>query len=225
MRRPTTTILALLLLIAIVTLLGPREQTLGAVARIVYLHGALVWVALLTFAAAGLLGLASLLTAPLTAARHPHNPAGPPAPGRLAAALRRLPAWSRAAGRVALLFWIAYLPLSMWAARAAWGRLYLDDPSFQNAFRILAVALIAQALIWLRSRSAWLAGLLNAGVFAFLVLQLVATQKFMHPRSPIGDSNSLLIQLYFYLLTALCALLSLLLTRLLHRPDHPPPPT
>ena len=176
MRRSTWPLLALLLLIALVTLIGPREQTLGATARIVYLHGALVWVAMLTFAAAGLLGLAGLL-----------------ATAGLVPALQRLHAWSRAAGRVALLFWIAYLPLSMWAARAAWGRLYLDDPSFQNAFRILAVALIAQALIWLRPRPAWLAGLLNTGVFAFLVLQLVATQKFMHPRSPIGDSGSLLI--------------------------------
>jgi hypothetical protein len=93
-------------------------------------------------------------------------------------------------------------------------------PSFQNAFRILAVALIAQVIIWVRPRPSWLAGLLNAGVLAFMVVQLVSVQKFMHPRSPIGDSN-ILIQLYFYLLSALCALLALLLSRALHRADPP----
>jgi hypothetical protein len=196
MRRETRVLLALLPLIVLVTLLGPREQSLGAVARIVYIHGALVWVAMLTFAVAGLLGIFGLL-----------------ATLDLAPALEKLHKWSRAAGRVALLFWIGYLPLSMWAARAAWGHVFLEDPSFQNAFRILAVALIAQVIIWLRPNPSWLAGLLNAGVSAFMIFQLASTQKLMHPQSPIGDSNSLLIQLYFYLLSALCALLAFLVGR------------
>jgi hypothetical protein len=101
----------------------------------------------------------------------------------------------------------------MWAARAAWGHVFLEDPSFQNAFRILAVALIAQVIIWLRPGPSWLASLLNAGVSAFMILQLASAQKLMHPQSPIGDSNSLLIQLYFYLLSALCALLAFLVGR------------
>jgi hypothetical protein len=196
MRRETWVLLALLPLIVVVTLLGPREQSLGAIARIVYIHGALVWVAMLTFGVAGVLGLTGLL-----------------ATVGFASALTRLHSWSRAAGRVALLFWIGYLPLSMWAARAAWGHVFLEDPSFQNAFRILAIALVAQVVIWLRPSPSWLAGLLNGGVALFMILQLASTQKLMHPQSPIGDSNSLLIQLYFYLLSALCALLAFLVGR------------
>jgi hypothetical protein len=193
-----------LLLIGVVTLLGPREQTLGATARIVYLHGALVWIAMLTFIVAGLLGLAGLL-----------------ATARLIPALAPAHHWSRAAGRVALLFWIGYLPLSVWAARAAWGHVFLEDPSFQNAFRILAVALIAQVIIWLRPHPAWLTGLLNMGVAAFMILQLASAEKLMHPQSPIGDSNSALIQVYFYLLGALCALFAFLLGRTLLRAESP----
>jgi hypothetical protein len=201
-RRETWAVLALLPLIALVTLVGPREQSLGATARIVYIHGALVWVAMLAFAAAGLLGLLGLL-----------------ATIGLAPSLGALRGWSRAAGRVALLFWIGYLPLSMWAARAAWGHIFLEDPSFQNAFRILAVALIAQVIIWVRPSPSCLAGLLNAGVALFMILQLASAQKLMHPQSPIGDSNSLLIQLYFYLLSALCACLAFLLGRTLLRAE------
>jgi hypothetical protein len=196
MSRETWVLLALLPLIVLVTLFGPREQSLGAVARIVYIHGALVWVAMLTFGVAGLLGLTGVL-----------------ATVGLAPALARLHSWSRAAGRVALLFWVGYLPLSMWAAHAAWGHVFLEDPSFQNAFRILAVALVAQVIIWLRPGPSWLAGLVNAGVALFMLLQLASAQKLMHPQSPIGDSNSLLIQLYFYVLSALCALLAFLVGR------------
>jgi hypothetical protein len=196
MRRETRLLLALLPVIVLVTLLGPREQSLGATARIVYIHGALVWVAMLAFAVAGLLGLTGLL-----------------ATAGLAPSLKRFHDWSRAAGRVALLFWIGYLPLSMWAARAAWGHVFLEDPSFQNAFRVLAVALIAQVIIWMRPTPSWLTGLINAGVAVFMIVQLASAQRLMHPQSPIGDSNSLLIQFYFYLLSALCALLALLVGR------------
>ncbi len=169
-------------LILITTLLGPAEKSLGDTARIIYLHGAMVWAAMLTFVAAATLGAAGLLLRRIRI----HN-------------------WSRAAGRAALLFWIGYLPLSMWAASAAWGRVFLDDPSFQKAFRILAVALIVQVTIWLRPRPAWLASALNIIQFAFMALQLSVGRQLMHPDSPIGDSESTLIRAYFYLLTALCA--------------------
>lgn len=172
-------------LIIIVTLLGPEERTLGAVARIIYLHGALVWVAIMAFGVAALLGAAGLLT-------------------------RRawLHQWSRAAGQVALLFWVGYLPLSMWAARAAWGRVFLEDPSFQRAFRILAVAVIVQAVIWFVTHPVWAASVLNLVPCAFLALQLYRSQQFMHPDSPIRNADSALIQVYFYLLSGLCVLLA-----------------
>ena len=114
-KRTVVELSALLLLIILTTLIGPAEKTLGSAARIVYLHGALVWVAIMTFGVAALLSLASLI-------------------------LRRswLYAWSSVGGQVALLFWVGYLPISMWAAKVSWGRVFLDDPSFQRAFRIVS---------------------------------------------------------------------------------------
>jgi hypothetical protein len=101
----------------------------------------------------------------------------------------------------------------MWAARAAWGRVFLADPSFQRAFRILAVALIIQAIIWLLPRPVWVASLLNLIPFTFMTLQFSQIQRFMHPDSPIRNAESPLIQVYFYFLSALCALLAVVVGR------------
>lgn len=178
--------------IVVVTLLGPAEKTLGDTARIIYIHGAMVWVSLVTFFVAALLGVGGLL-----------------------ARKEWLHRWCRAAGRVALIFWIGYLPLSMWAARAAWGRVFLQDPSFQRAFRILSIALIVQVVIWLRPRPTWFTSLLNLIPFAYLSLQLSSAQQLMHPDSPIRNADSSLIQYYFYFLAALCAAFALQTGRLL----------
>ena len=185
-------LLGLIVLIVVVTLLGPAEKSLGTVARIIYIHGALVWVAILTFAVAALLGILALVLRTETMHR-----------------------WCRAAGRTALLFWVGYLPLSMWAARAAWGRVFLQDPSFQRAFRILAVAIIVQVIIWLRPRPNWVGSALNIVPFAFLFYQQAIANQFMHPDSPIRNADSSLIQVYFYFLTGLCILLAWLSGRLL----------
>ena len=54
MRRISPLILFLLMLVFIIALvsLGPSEESLGSNVRLVYLHGAWVWTALIGFAAA-----------------------------------------------------------------------------------------------------------------------------------------------------------------------------
>ena len=42
---------------------APSDVTLAGTSKVVYLHGALVWTALLTLTAAGVLGLAALMAA------------------------------------------------------------------------------------------------------------------------------------------------------------------
>ena len=63
MRRISPLILFLLMLIFIIALvsLGPSEESLGSNVRLVYLHGAWVWTALIGFAAAAVFGLAYLV--------------------------------------------------------------------------------------------------------------------------------------------------------------------
>ncbi len=48
---------ASLILVVVVSTLGPPERSLGSHVRLVYLHGAWVWTALAGFALAGVLGI------------------------------------------------------------------------------------------------------------------------------------------------------------------------
>ncbi|MGZ9235173.1 MAG: hypothetical protein ACXW4E_06580, partial [Anaerolineales bacterium] len=92
---PLTLFFATLIVIALLAFFGPEEQSLGANVRIVYLHGAWVLTAELAFLAAGLAGLIALIT-------------------------RRdaFHKWSAALGRTGIVFWVSYLPLSLWAMQS-----------------------------------------------------------------------------------------------------------
>jgi hypothetical protein len=91
---PLTWLLVLFTVIALLAAGGPPEKSLGSSVRVVYLHGAWVWTALAGFFAAGLAGLAALLTSQKVL----HN-------------------WSRALGRTGLVFWISYLSISVWRCK------------------------------------------------------------------------------------------------------------
>ena len=162
-----------LLAIALLTALGPAEKALGAHVRVVYLHGAWVWAALAAFGAAGMLGLVGLLT-------------------------RRevFYAWSCALGRTGVIFWITYLPLSLWAMQANWNGLFLAEPRWRLALAFAAGGLILQIGLSLVGKPSWTA----VGNILFCVLLFYAVagvQNIMHPGSPIFSSEARLIQVYF----------------------------
>ena len=96
--------------IALLTLLGPEEKSLGANVRIVYLHGAWVLTAEIAFFAAALAGLFGLIL---------HKDI--------------FHAWSAALGRTGILFWVTYLPLSLFAMQSNWNGLFLAEPRFRLA--------------------------------------------------------------------------------------------
>ena len=171
-----------LLAIALLTALGPAEKALGAHVRVVYLHGAWVWAALAAFVAAGILGLVGLLT-------------------------RRevFYAWSCALGRTGVIFWITYLPLSLWAMQANWNGLFLAEPRWRLALAFAAGGLILQIGLSLVGKPSWTA----VGNILFCVLLFYAVagvQNIMHPGSPIFSSEARLIQVYFISLFLLALL-------------------
>ena len=155
---------------------------MGANARIVYLHGAWVWAALLGFAAAALAGLLGFV-------------------------LRRknLQLWSRALGRTGLLFWISYLPLSMWAMQTNWNGLFLAEPRWRFAIIFAIGGLILQVGAALIENPAG-ASAANIAFFLALVFALANTENVMHPPSPILNSNAARIQAFFVLLLILILL-------------------
>lgn len=209
------------------TALGPVEKTLGVNVRVVYLHGAWVWAALVLFLLSALAGLAGLVMELIPGAG-PDLPgaaaraAGPSSPARApdsAGALsfqsaRRWHRWSRALGRTGLLFWISYLPISMWAMEANWNGLFLAEPRWRLAVIFAAGGLLLQAGIILVGSPAW-ASAANLAYFAALALALGSVQNIMHPPAPILESEARRIQLYFAGLLALTLLAASQAARLL----------
>jgi hypothetical protein len=105
---PLLAFFATLVIIGLMSLLGPQEKSLGANVRIVYLHGAWVLVAETAFILAGIIGALGLVSAKI------------PFLAKQQAALYK---GSAAMGLTGLVFWVTYLPLSMWAMQANWSGL------------------------------------------------------------------------------------------------------
>ncbi len=182
MKSPVLWFIIFLILIIGMTAVGPAERTLGTNVRVVYLHGAWVWVALAGFLAAGAAGLVGLVTNQ-----------------------ERWHLWSRALGRAALLFWITYLPISMWAMQTNWNGLFLAEPRFRLAAVFAIGGLLLQAGVTLMEDPVWASGA-NLVYAVAIMLALRLTPNVMHPAAPIVNSDAWRIQLYFAMLLLLALL-------------------
>jgi hypothetical protein len=174
---------------------APAEQVLGADARLVYLHGAWVWAALLVFIAAAGIGLAGLI-------------------------LRRdlLHTWSRALGRTGLLLWITYLPLSLLVMQTSWNGLFLAEPRWRLSFSFAIAGLLLQIGISFL-QPVW-SSIANLGFASMLLWILQGTENVMHPPAPILNSHSIGIQFSFALMFLLLALAGLQIALLFRRLDQ-----
>lgn len=178
------------IVIASLALLGPEEQSLGSNVRIVYLHGAWVLAAEIAFAAAALAGLLALV-------------------------LRRdgLHRWSAALGRTGIVFWLTYLPLSLWAMEANWNGLFLAEPRFRLALTFAIVGALMQAGLWLIN-TAWITSLANLVFFLALRVAFSTASNVMHPPpSPIFSSGLWNIIIFFVLLNMFAWVAAYFLTK------------
>lgn len=180
------TVLAIILL----ALFGPEEQSLGSNVRIVYLHGAWVLTAEAAFALAALAGLLGLV-----ARRDSFH------------------TWSAALGRTGIVFWVTYLPLSLYAMQANWNGLFLAEPRFRLALTFAVTGVLLQAGLWVINQK-WLTSLANLAFFVVLRVVFAATQNIMHPPpSPIFNSGNYVIMIFFIALNLLAWLAAYFLTR------------
>jgi len=167
----------LLALLAVWVVLAPAETRLGNVVKLVYVHGALVWVGLLTFSAAGVLGLVALLV--------------------------RRPVWyqgTRAAGRAALVVWSVYILSSMAVTGLTWGQwIAWNEPRVRATGLIFLAAIVLYVVARLVDQPAFTAVTnLVMGVVPWLVVQ--QAEAIRHPVDPIGGSGSAAIQGYYLLI-------------------------
>ena len=178
------------LIIAVLATFGPEEQSLGSNVKIVYLHGAWVLAAELAFAAAALVGLLALVLR-----------------------RERLHRWSAALGRTGIVFWLTYLPLSLWAMQANWNGLFLAEPRFRLALIFAVTGTLLQIGLWLIHMD-WLTSLANLVFFIALRVVFSTASNVMHPPpSPIFNSGLWNIILFFVLLNVFAWLAAFFLTR------------
>jgi len=192
--RPVS-VLVTLVLIVVITTLGPTEQTLGSNLRMVLLHGAWVWTGIVAFTLAGLsgwIGMLSALKKPPSALARPMHASWPD--------------WSIALGRTGLFFWLAYLPMSLYVMQVNWGGFAFSEARWRIPFTFGVVAVLLQVGLALFDQPL----ISSAGNLLFgaaLLWSLATAESVLHPNSPISQSGSLRIQLYFAVLLALCLLL------------------
>jgi hypothetical protein len=190
LKSPLSLFLIFVILIALLALFGPEEQSLGSNVRIVYLHGAWVLAAELAFLAAGIAGLFALVTKREVL----HN-------------------WSAALGRTGIVFWVTYLPLSLWAMQTNWNGLFLAEPRFRLALIFAVTGVLLQIGLWLISMN-WITSLANLIYIIVLRVIFATADNVMHPPpSPIFNSGNIAIIGFFLALILFSLLAAFFLTR------------
>src|SRR5512144_3055367 len=190
LKSPLILLFITLIAIALLALLGPEEKSLGANVRIVYLHGAWVLAAELAFIAAGLMGLVALI-----------------------ARRTAFHAWSAALGRTGIIFWVTYLPLSLWAMESNWNGLFLSEPRFRLAAIFAVTGVLLQVGLWLIGID-WITSLANLIFIVVLRVVFSTAENIVHPPpSPIFNSGNLVIIGFFLALNLLTLVAAYFLTR------------
>ena len=191
LKSPITSFFITVIVIALLALFGPEEQSLGSNVRIVYLHGAWVLAAELAFLAAGIVGLLALITKRDTF----HN-------------------WSAALGRTGIFFWITYIPLSLWAMESNWNGLFLAEPRFRLATIFAVTGVLLQVGLWLINMN-WVTSLANLIYIIVLRVVFAAADNVMHPPpSPIFNSGNFAIIGFFVAMILLSLLAAYFMTRI-----------
>jgi hypothetical protein len=193
-KTPLVLFLSTVIVIVLLALFGPEEKSLGANVRIVYLHGAWVLAAELSFVAAALAGVIAFITK--RDAFHD---------------------WSAALGRTGIFFWLTYLPLSLWAMQSNWNGLFLAEPRFRLALIFAVTGVLLQVGLWIMNTK-WITSVANIIFIVVLRLIFSTASNVMHPPpSPIFNSGNVVIIGFFVGLIALTLLAAYFLTHLFLR--------
>jgi hypothetical protein len=168
---------ALFGLLGVWVALVPAEARLGNLVKLVFVHGALAWVGLAAFTAAGALALPALVT--------------------------RRRGWFRAAakaGLTALLLWTAYSLSAMVVTGLTWGQVVAwNEPRVRVTAFLLVAAVAIEAVIRLVDHRDFSAAVrVVMGIAPWVVVR--RAEVIRHPVDPIGGSGSPAMQTFFALI-------------------------
>lgn len=168
---------ACVLAASLVLIWMPAEKTLGQVVKIVYLHGALSRAGMVGLVAAGVVGLAYLVS-------------------RRSSLLQ----WAQGLLVSGWGFWVAHFIVSMPATRLTWGPwVAWGEPRVTMTLQLMAAGLVVIAITRLVGDARFTA--LATLLLAVAVLVMAGyTGVIRHPLDPIGTSPSALLRLVYLML-------------------------
>ena len=182
-------LIVLAVLIVAFALIAPADKVLGYRVKMVYVHGGIIRVVLVTFMLAALLSLAYLI----------FNRAA-------------LLDWARALTQASLILWAAYFVISLITTIQTWGGIAWFEPRWIFTLQISAIAPIAYA-IGVVMKNARVSAALNIAVAGLILWLEARAQLVLHPRDPIGTSGDAAIQFAYTSMLILWALIGLQLVR------------
>lgn len=167
----------------------PAEQTLGAIIKVIFLHGALVEVGLIIFLLGGLVGLAYIVWR-----------------------TDRLAQWGAALQKTGVIIWIVYALASMLSTKLAWGQwIAWDEPRVRASAMVLGFVIVCLLFAWWVGSHLFTA-LANVAVTGVAFYLVKGASLLRHPFDPIGTSGSDAYRLYFGALILIVLLLAVQLT-------------
>ncbi|OHE55210.1 MAG: hypothetical protein A3K61_01635 [Thaumarchaeota archaeon RBG_16_49_8] len=188
-------IVALLAVAAIVTLLSPSERVLGDAVKVVYVHGAMIWISLMLFAITG--GLAATQLIRESGSRD---------------------SYLLAFEETATGFWFVSTVLGFLASYITWGGIIWAEP---RIWMTIVIAALAGSIYYVSRLNRNL--VLNRVLAVFLALTagglLINAGRIFHPENPIFQSEPI-IQLAFATLAVIFFTTALLIVKVLSKPKQ-----
>lgn len=181
MKRIPWLAITLVLFGAVVLMLMPEEKTLGGSVRLVFLHGALIWVSLLLYFLSALFGATYWVR------------------GQEKAFVAANSLWRWAVIANAISF-----PTGLYAAKVIWGAVLWSEPRVMANGLMLLSSLLVLGVSLISGNRRGISGLFAIASVAYGVM-LLRTSRILHPVNPVGNSDSVSIKVSFGLvmLTAL----------------------
>ncbi len=159
-------------------LLSPSDIVLGEFVKIVYIHGALVWVSIILFFVVGFTSITYIIF---------RN--------------KNLEFYLSALSEIAIIFWIVSTLLGIIVSYVVWHGIIWNEPRLTTTIVISILAVVMYIIsieYWNPLRNAILGTILSLSV----LILLTRIGNFFHPENPIMQSN-FRIQLTFILLVGI----------------------
>jgi len=150
---------------------APAERTLGDLVKLIYVHAAISWVAILIFVIAAILGLSFLVTTKSS-----------------------LYEWSCALEVTAIFLWFIHTLMGAAAMRIVWGGFLWTEPKFKTTVFILLITLAAYLFSMVVAKPK-IVSVLNVGIAPLVVLLVLRAGRIVHPLNPILASSGLKIKI------------------------------